>query len=90
MAETKHEVVKAGPVVEGTCKWFRRDRGFLLVGGKDVFVHVTALKERGAQPKDGGRVRCRVGRHLKDGVDVGEAATDVEVIDVFVRENKAA
>jgi cold shock CspA family protein len=96
MNKVVHEVVDPGPVLDGICKWFRGDMGFLQTAeGKDVFVHHTALpldaNGRRIEPKnDGGRVRFRIGRLLKDGVDSGGAATKVEVIDQYVRSKRVA
>ena len=37
----------------GTVKWFNADKGFGFIapdeGGKDVFVHITALREAGLE-----------------------------------------
>ena len=94
----KHEIVKVGgPVLSGTCKWFRGDIGFLRVDGRveDLFFHKSALpKDKNGQTiepvRDGGKVQFRIGRRLKDGVDAGECAAEIKVLDVFVREAKAA
>lgn len=49
--------------VAGTVKWFEADKGFGFItpdgGGKDVFVHVTALRRSGVAALDPGR-RVRV------------------------------
>ncbi len=40
-------------MAKGTVKWFNPDKGFGFIqpeeGGKDVFVHITALQEAGLQ-----------------------------------------
>jgi CspA family cold shock protein len=49
----------------GTVKWFNTDKGFGFIqpesGGKDVFVHVTAVQEAGLRSlNDGQRVTYEV------------------------------
>lgn len=43
----------------GTVKWFNTEKGFGFIqpsdGGKDVFVHVTAVKEAGLMTLDEGQ-----------------------------------
>jgi CspA family cold shock protein len=50
--------------VEGTVKWFNDDKGFGFIqqaGGKDVFVHVNAIKGQGRKTlKEGQRVSMEV------------------------------
>lgn len=51
--------------VEGVVKWFEPEKGFGFVapdgGGKDVFVHITALRRSGVATLDPGqRVRVEV------------------------------
>jgi cold shock protein len=59
--------VSSGPSeeVEGTVKWFNTTKGFGFVapdnGGKDVFVHVTAVERSGVGPlAENQRVRMKV------------------------------
>jgi cold shock protein len=59
--------VSSGPSeeVEGTVKWFNTTKGFGFVapdnGGKDVFVHVTAIERSGVgQLQENQRVRMKV------------------------------
>jgi cold shock protein len=52
-------------VVEGTVKWLAPDMGYGFIfpdgGGKDVFVHITALRRSGvAAIEPGLRVRVEV------------------------------
>jgi CspA family cold shock protein len=51
--------------VEGAVKWFEPDKGYGFIapdsGGKDVFVHITALRRSGIAALDAGqRVRAEV------------------------------
>jgi CspA family cold shock protein len=43
----------------GTVKWFNTEKGFGFIqpsdGGKDVFVHITAVKEAGMMTLDEGQ-----------------------------------
>jgi CspA family cold shock protein len=56
---------EGGEEMRGTVKWYSREKGFGFVtpenGGKDVFVHATALERSGLQPlADGQAVVIRV------------------------------
>ena len=51
--------------LEGAVKWFEPDKGYGFIspdgGGKDIFIHVTALRRSGVQSLDPGqRVRVDV------------------------------
>ncbi|MBU8541143.1 cold-shock protein [Falsiroseomonas tokyonensis] len=55
----------AGEEVQGTVKWYSAEKGFGFVtpsdGGKDVFVHATALERSGLRPlTEGQAVTLRV------------------------------
>ncbi|MFC3027347.1 MULTISPECIES: cold-shock protein [Roseomonadaceae] len=55
----------AGEEVQGTVKWYSAEKGFGFVtpsdGGKDVFVHATALERSGLRPlTEGQSVTLRV------------------------------
>ncbi len=68
-----------GATVDGTVKWFNADKGFGFVapagGGKDVFVHRSALERSGLQNlADGEPVRLTVRQGQK-----GPEAVRVEV-----------
>ncbi|MBI1206492.1 MAG: cold-shock protein [Azospirillum sp.] len=59
-----------GEIADGTVKWYKPDRGFGFVapdgGGKDVFVHATALERSGIDRLDAGqRVRMTLGMGVK-------------------------
>ncbi len=56
---------RAGQTLEGAVKWFEPERGFGFIapdgGGKDIFVHVTALQRSGVEALGPGqRVRVDV------------------------------
>jgi CspA family cold shock protein len=58
-------VMRPSATVEGVVKWFEPGKGFGFVapdgGGKDVFVHITALRRSGiAALETGQRVRVEV------------------------------
>ena len=63
-------------MVEGTVKWFNDSKGFGFIeqdGGKDVFVHHTAIKAEGFKSLQEG---ARVSFEVVDGPK-GPAAEDV-------------
>jgi len=67
-------------IIEGTVKFFSSDKGFGFVtpdgGGKDVFVHVTALERSGVRtlaPEQRVRLHCSMGHK-------GPQANKVEIV----------
>ncbi|WP_269846273.1 cold-shock protein [Falsiroseomonas bella] len=69
-----------GEEVQGTVKWYDPGKGFGFVapadGGKDVFVHATALERSGVRTlTDGQAVRMRVVQGRK-GPEVSTISTD--------------
>ena len=71
---------QGGETVDGTVKWFNADKGFGFVapqtGGKDVFVHRSALERSGLQSlADGEPVRLTVRQGQK-----GPEAVRVQVL----------
>ncbi len=72
----------SGPAVEmtGTVKWYNATKGFGFIspqnGGKDVFVHATALEQAGLQPlQEGQSVRMNVVQGAK-GPEVSSISVD--------------
>ncbi|NTV15343.1 MAG: cold-shock protein [Desulfobulbaceae bacterium] len=66
-------------MAEGTVKWFNDAKGFGFIqqdGGKDVFVHHTAIKAEGFKTLAEG---ARVSFEIVDGPK-GPAASDVRQI----------
>ena len=75
-----HDDDQGGDTIDGTVKWFNSDKGFGFVapqgGGKDVFVHRSALERSGLQAlADGEPVRLTVRQGQK-----GPEAVRVEVL----------
>ncbi len=65
----------------GTVKWFNQSKGFGFIqpdgGGKDVFVHATALARAGLSGLvEGQRVRMQIGQGKK-----GLEAHTIELLD---------
>ena len=60
--------------IEGTVKWFSRDKGYGFIipdnGGKDVFVHATALESAGLRGlNEGQKVEFDVIQDRRSGKD---------------------
>ncbi|GGF67714.1 cold-shock protein [Terasakiella brassicae] len=68
-------------MANGTVKWFNATKGYGFIepeqGGKDVFVHISALHESGIQQlNDGQKVSFEIS------VSRGkEAASDIKLVD---------
>ncbi len=65
----------------GTVKWFNATKGFGFIqpdqGGKDVFLHISALERAGlAAPADGQKISYE----LESGRDGRTSASSVEFI----------
>ena len=69
-------------MANGTVKWFNATKGFGFIqpdeGGKDVFVHITALQRAGLAGLDDGQ---KVSFELEAGRDGRSSATNLELID---------
>ena len=63
----------------GTVKWFNADKGYGFItpdnGGKDVFVHVTAVQRTGL---DGLNENQKVTFEVETGRNGKEAVTDLQ------------
>jgi len=66
----------------GTVKWFNTTKGFGFIapdtGGKDVFVHISAVERAGLT---GLADNQKVEYELRAGRDGRESATDLRIID---------
>jgi CspA family cold shock protein len=66
-------------VATGTVKWFNAEKGYGFIsreGGKDVFVHYSAIQGNGYRSlEEGQKVEFEVGPGKK-----GEEARDVRVV----------
>ena len=69
-------------MANGTVKWFNATKGFGFIqpddGGKDVFVHITALQRAGLAGLDDGQ---KVSFELEAGRDGRSSATNLELLD---------
>lgn len=65
----------------GTVKWFNADKGYGFIapdeGGKDVFVHITAVRAAGL---DGLQDNQKVEYELRSGRDGRASADDLRVL----------
>jgi cold shock protein len=68
-------------VLEGAVKWFDADKGYGFIspddGGKDVFIHITALQRSGLQSLDEGQ---KVTFEVSPGRDGRMAADRIKVL----------
>jgi len=64
----------------GTVKWFNATKGFGFIapdtGGKDVFVHISALERSGLSNLEDNQ---KVSYELRTGRDGRESASDIEL-----------
>jgi len=65
----------------GTVKWFNSEKGYGFIapdeGGKDVFVHITAVKDAGLE---GLKDDQRIAFELKTGRDGRASASDLQLL----------
>ncbi len=64
-ANSGYQAVATGEEITGTVKWFNAQKGFGFItpenGGKDVFVHISALNRSGMSDlREGQVVRVQV------------------------------
>ena len=69
-------------MANGTVKWFNSTKGFGFIepeaGGKDVFVHISAVQRSGLQGLDDGQ---KVTYELEAGRDGRESAVNLTAAD---------
>ncbi|MEM9044278.1 MAG: cold-shock protein [Pseudomonadota bacterium] len=65
----------------GTVKWFNSEKGYGFIapdsGGKDIFVHVSAVKRSGLEEL---REDQKVGFELEEGRDGRPMAGDIQLL----------
>lgn len=63
----------------GTVKWFNVTKGYGFIepedGGKDIFVHITAVQQSGIEGLDEGQ---KISYELEEGRNGRMAATDLK------------
>ena len=70
--------------VEGAVKWFEPDKGYGFIspdgGGKDVFIHITALRRSGVNALDPGQLAPERGQRGALGLDENDRVGHVECV----------
>lgn len=65
----------------GTVKWFNTTKGYGFIapddGGKDIFVHITAVQRAGLESLADNQ---KVQYELREGRDGRESASDLELL----------
>lgn len=65
----------------GTVKWFNSEKGYGFIapddGGKDIFVHITAVKDAGLE---GLKDDQRIAFELKTGRDGRASASELQLL----------
>jgi CspA family cold shock protein len=68
-------------MAQGTVKWFNSDKGYGFIapdtGGKDVFVHITAVERAGLKGLSDNQ---KIKYELQAGRDGRESASDLELL----------
>ena len=68
-------------MAKGTVKWFNATKGFGFIapeeGGKDVFVHISAVERSGLRELADGQ---KLSYELRSGRDGRESATDLVLL----------
>lgn len=65
----------------GTVKWFNTTKGYGFIapddGGKDIFVHITAVQRAGLESLSDNQ---KVAYELREGRDGRQSASDLELL----------
>jgi CspA family cold shock protein len=68
-------------MANGTVKWFNAEKGYGFIapdeGGKDVFVHITAVRDAGLE---GLKDEQRVSYELRTGRDGRTSASELQLL----------
>jgi CspA family cold shock protein len=68
-------------MAKGTVKWFNTEKGYGFIqpadGGKDIFVHITAVQRAGLESLADNQ---KVQYELREGRDGRQSASDLEVL----------
>jgi CspA family cold shock protein len=83
LVRASHSIVEGRKdMANGTVKWFNPEKGYGFIepenGGKDAFVHISALERAGLATLNEGQ---KVSYELVPGRNGKEAAEDISVID---------
>jgi CspA family cold shock protein len=68
-------------MAQGTVKWFNPEKGFGFIspktGGKDIFVHISALRQAGLETLADGQA---VSYDLEEGRDGRSSAINIKLL----------
>ena len=76
-----HDVQGVSHMPTGTVKWFNTTKGYGFIapddGGKDIFVHITAVQRAGLESLSDNQ---KVQYELREGRDGRQSASDLELL----------